>query len=41
MSGQRALAMRGSFEMVIVDATGRPTEMAAVTISPSTEESVS
>lgn len=41
MSGQRALAMRGSFEMVTVDATGRSTEMAAVTRFPSTEESVS
>lgn len=41
LSGQRALGMRGSFEMVAVDATGCPSDLAAVTVTPSTEETVS
>ena len=41
LSGQRTLAMRGSFEMVVVDATGRPASIAAGAINPSTEEQVS
>lgn len=39
LSGQRALAMRGRFEMVAVDAAGRPAEAADIT--PPTEEQVS
>ncbi len=41
LSGQRSLAMRGSFEMVAVDATGRPAHLAAGDTIPSTEEPVS
>ena len=38
LSGQRALAMRGRFEMVAVDATGRPTRIEAIDPLPTAEE---
>lgn len=41
LSGQRQLAMRGSFEMVAVDATGRPANLADGATTPATEEQVS
>lgn len=41
LSGQRTLAMRGSFEMVALDAAGRPTDVAAAATIPSREETAS
>jgi acyl-CoA hydrolase len=38
LSGQRTLAMRGRFEMVALDANGRPTEIGADRLHSPTEE---
>ncbi len=41
LSGQRTLAMRGRFEMVALDANGRPTEIVADRLHSPTEETAS